>query len=77
MFRLIHSNNARLSSIKNIINNIDKSIRARACDGFTSLEVAIPTNTVLEIVGRLDYEGYIVEQTVQPRGFTKLVIIWG
>lgn len=74
MFRLIHSNDARILSIKNIIKKLDTGIRAASEDGFTSFETIIPTNTVLEIQGRLDYEDYIVEVTTQPRGCTQLVI---
>ena len=49
MFRLIHSNNARILSIKNIIKKLDMGIRASSKNGYTSFEIQIPTNTVLNI----------------------------
>lgn len=77
MTMLIHSSAARRSSIKNIIKKLDMGIRASCEDGLTSFEISIPTNTVLEIQGWLDHEGYIIEITTQPREFTRLLIRWG
>ena len=77
MFKLIHSNNARIFSIRNITKKIDTGIRTTCELGFTSFEIEIPTNTVLEIQGQLNHEGYIVETTTLPRGLTKLAITWG
>ena len=77
MAKLINSNDALFLSIRNIIKKLDTGIRTNSELGFTSFEMAIPTNTVLTIQGQLNHEGYIVETTTLPRGLTKLAITWG
>lgn len=77
MSNLIHSNDARSLSIRNIIKKLDTGIRTTCELGFTSFEIAIPTNTVLEIQGHLEYKGYIVKTNTLSRGLTELLVTWG
>lgn len=77
MFRLIHSNDARILSIKNIIKKLDMGIRTSSENGHTSFEIQIPTNTVLDVEHYLHDKDYIVEAIMLPQEYTKLVIRWG
>lgn len=77
MFRLIHSNDARILSIKNIIKKLDMGIRASCENGRTLFKILIPTNTVLDVEHYLHDKDYIVEVITLPQEYTKLVIKWG
>lgn len=77
MFGLIHSDDARILSIKSIIKKLDMGIRASSENGYTSFEIQIPTNTVLDVEHYLHDNDYIVKAITQPQEFTKLVIKWG